>query len=127
MKLEDLRGKVVLLDFWASWCGPCRHENPNIVETYNTYKDKEFTKGSGFTVYGVSLDQEKSAWMNAIEKDNLSWDYHVSDLNGWRSEAAEIYGVRAIPSNFLLSGEGVIIGKNLRGNALKNALEEITQ
>lgn len=127
LELKDLRGKVVLIDFWASWCGPCRRENPNVVEAYNKYHDAEFTEGSGFTVYGVSLDRNKSSWKKAIEADNLKWNYHVSDLKGWSSEAAAKYGVRAIPSNYLIDEDGIIIGKNLRGNSLHKALENIKE
>ncbi|MEQ8359059.1 MAG: TlpA disulfide reductase family protein [Cytophagales bacterium] len=117
--LSSLRGQVVLLDFWASWCGPCRRENPNVVRTYEEYKDK------GFTVYSVSLDNSKDKWVNAIQKDNLSWESHVSDLKGWRSQAAALYGVRGIPATFLLDQNGVIIAKNLRGSSLENKIKEI--
>ncbi|MCB0515898.1 MAG: TlpA disulfide reductase family protein [Chitinophagales bacterium] len=117
--LSSLRGKVVLLDFWASWCGPCRRENPNVVKTYQQYKDK------GFTVYSVSLDKDKARWVDAIKKDNLLWDNHVSDLQYWNSAPAAAYGVRSIPATFLLDREGKIIGKNLRGGALEAKLKEI--
>lgn len=117
--LSSLKGQIVLLDFWASWCGPCRRENPNVVRTYQEYKDQ------GFTVYSVSLDNSKEKWINAIEKDNLTWDSHVSDLKGWRSEGAALYGVRSIPSTFLLDQNGVIIAKNLRGASLENKIKEI--
>lgn len=118
-KLSDLRGKVVLVDFWASWCGPCRRENPHVVSMYAKYHDK------GFEVFSVSLDKNKQSWIDAIAKDNLSWPNHVSDLKYWSSEAAKIYGVNSIPSTFLLDKEGRIIAKNLRGEALTNALKQI--
>lgn len=124
--LSSLKGKIVLLDFWASWCGPCRAENPNLVAAYNKYKDEKF-KGAkgGFTIFSVSLDQNKDAWMKAIKQDNLSWSYHVSDLGGWQSKPAQIYRVNSIPASFLLDHNGVIIGKNLRGTALDQALEKL--
>jgi len=119
MKLSNLRGKVVLVDFWASWCGPCRRENPNVVRLYDKYKNK------GFEVYSVSLDSRVERWKGAIEKDNLKWPYHVSDLQKWKSAPAAMYGVRSIPSTFLLDKEGKIIGKNLRGSQLEAKLAEI--
>ena len=118
--LSSLRGKYVLIDFWASWCGPCRAENPNVVRMYNKYKDK------GFAIYSVSLDQAKANWTKAIRNDNLTWT-HVSDLKFWQSAAAQQYGVQAIPATFLLDKEGKIIAKNLRGDALEQKLEEILQ
>jgi len=118
LTLSSLRGKVVLVDFWASWCGPCRRENPNVVAAYNKYKEK------GFDVLGVSLDKTKDRWEAAIEKDGLVWN-HVSDLSGWKNAAAKKYGVRSIPATFLLDAEGKIIGKNLRGPALEAKLEEV--
>ncbi|GAB3706385.1 TlpA disulfide reductase family protein [Spirosoma flavus] len=116
--LSSLRGKYVLLDFWASWCGPCRAENPNVVRMYNKYKDK------GFAIYSVSLDQAKANWTKAIRNDNLTWT-HVSDLKFWQSAAAQQYGVQAIPATFLLDKDGKIIAKNLRGEALEQKLEEV--
>jgi len=118
-KLSDLRGKVVLIDFWASWCGPCRRENPHVVREYAKYHSK------GFEIFSVSLDKTKQNWTDAIAKDNLSWPNHVSDLKGWGSEAAKIYGVNSIPATFLIDQEGNIIAKNLRGEALSNALKQI--
>ncbi len=130
MTLSDLKGNVVLLDFWASWCGPCRRENPNVVKVYNEYKD------DGFTIFSVSLDgldartkarlgdqskinqmmeSSKKRWVGAIEKDGLSWPYHVSDLKKWDAAPASLYGVRSIPRTFLIDREGIIVATNLRG------------
>ncbi|MDR1887716.1 MAG: AhpC/TSA family protein [Prevotellaceae bacterium] len=115
VKLSDFRGQYVLIDFWASWCGPCRQENPNVVKAFHAFKDK------GFTILGVSLDENRDKWLQAIAQDGLEWA-HVSDLKGWNSEAAALYGVRAIPANFLLDKDGKIVEKNLRGEALSETL-----
>ncbi len=118
VKLSSLRGKYVLIDFWASWCGPCRMENPNVVRIYNKYKDKKFE------IYGVSLDRNREDWLKAIEKDQLTW-LHVSDLKFWSSEGAKTYGVRSIPATYLVDPKGKIIAKNLRGETLEAKLNEV--
>lgn len=119
VSLSSLRGKVVLIDFWASWCGPCRGENPNVVRLYHQYKDK------GFTVYSVSLDASKEAWLKAVQKDGLAWESHVSELKRWDSSAARTYKVQGIPATFLIDENGVVIGKNLRGEALEQKLMQL--
>ncbi len=120
VSLSSFRGKYVLLDFWASWCGPCRAENPNLVKSFNHYKDK------GFNVLSVSLDKpgNKDLWMKAIHDDKLTWT-HVSDLAFWNNAVAKMYGINSVPSNFLIDPQGKIVGRNLRGEELNKKLAEI--
>jgi len=118
-KLSDLRGKVVLIDFWASWCGPCRAELPNVVRLYNKYHDK------GFDIYSVSLDKDRNAWLQAIQNTGQVWPNHVSDLQGWTSSGGRTYGVSSIPHTVLIDRKGRIIGKKLRGEELATKLKEI--
>lgn len=118
ISISAFQGKILLIDFWASWCAPCRHENPNVVKLYNDYKDK------GFEIIGVSFDENRSRWIDAIHKDQLTWP-HVSDLKGWQSAAGKLYAISSIPATVLLDRTGMIIAKNLRGDALREKLEEI--
>ena len=119
LNLSSLKGKYVLVDFWASWCGPCRRENPNVVKLYKKYRKKNFT------VYSVSLDEDGTKWKQAIKMDNLIWPNHVSDLKGWQSSVVPLFNIQGIPYTVLVNPEGKIIGINLRGQELENKLEEI--
>lgn len=119
MRLSDLKGKVVLIDFWASWCGPCRRENPHVVHNYEKYNE------DGFEVFSVSLDKSVEPWKRAIDQDGLLWANHVSDLKGWQSDAASLYGIHSIPHTLLIDREGTIVGTHLRGQMLTNKLKEI--
>ena len=118
-RLSDLRGKVVLIDFWASWCRPCRMENPNVVRLYRQYHDQ------GLDIFSVSLDNSRDAWLRAIEADGLVWENHVSDLRGWSSAGGRLYGVSSIPATVLVGPDGKVLARNLRGQELENKLKEI--
>jgi peroxiredoxin len=118
VSIQSFRGQYVLIDFWASWCGPCRQENPNVVKAYNRFKDK------GFTVLGISLDKSKEPWLEAVRKDKLTWT-QVSDLKFWSNAVAQQFGINSIPQNFLIDPNGIVIDKNLRGAALEDRLEQL--
>jgi thiol-disulfide isomerase/thioredoxin len=124
IKLSSTRGKYVLVDFWASWCGPCRRFNPTLVKLYRTYKDSLYTNASGFTIYSVALERQNAsdAWKNAIAKDSLEWGNHVTDFQYWYGATARMYMIDAIPANLLLDEKGVIVAKNISEHALKQYL-----
>lgn len=128
LKLSDLRGKVVLIDFWASWCAPCRQTMPMVVRNYEQFKDRNFKGGeTGFTVFSVSLDQNMTAWKRGIEVLDQNWPNHISDLRGWGSRHAAKYNVNSIPNAFLIDGEGKLIASNVHPGMLQNRLNELVE
>ena len=118
ISLYSLRGKMVLVDFWAGWCAPCRKENPSILKAYKKYKDTSFKNGEGFTVFSVSLDKEKKMWELTVKKDSMVWPYHVCDFQGFKGPIAKLYSVKSIPQSYLIDGDGIVVAVNPRGDAL---------
>ncbi len=125
ISLSSLRGKMVLIDFWAAWCPPCRRQNPHLRELYHQYKDKEFVNGSGFTIFSVSFDRDREDWIAAIAQDSLEWEYQVVDLKGMRaSDVASRWLVESIPHNTLIDGDGIVLSVGWRGSYLEEKLDE---
>jgi thiol-disulfide isomerase/thioredoxin len=125
ISLSSLKGNIVLIDFWASWCGPCRKKHPGLVEVHSKFKDETFQGANGFEIYSVSLDKNRDHWLKAIEQDGLTWENHVSDLKGWNSAVVKPYGIRAIPYNVLLDQQGTIIATNIHGTQLVEKLKTL--
>lgn len=125
VKLSSLRGNVVLLDFWASWCKPCRMKHPGLVRLYDEFHGQAYKNASDFEIYSVSLDTDRKRWADAIVQDKLSWPHHVSDLKGWESIAIQAYGIKAIPANILLDENGVILGGGYQEDSLREVLKSL--
>ena len=124
LPLSSLKGNIILIDFWAGWCGPCRYENPHLVSLYQNFHTAKFRDAKGFEIYSISLDVDRDFWLHAIQQDGLPWKSQVSDLRGWNSDAAQRFGVRSIPANILIDEKGKILGKNLTAEEIENILRK---